>query len=414
MADSVSKSDDLRYYDFGGWKDESGNIYSADDTITLTKDMTLTAIWSEGAYKEYKITFILDSKTIKEVTYHYGNALPVFDAPEEADGYIFGGWSWFGADGELSQQPDTMPASTLTAIGSTTKCYISYELDGTVYGTKTVGKIGNTITLIAKPAKDYYDVTDWTADSITITDGKFVMPAHNVIFKATSSPKYYNVNMTVDGKTSSDSPISRQYMSVVTLPEPPAKSGYTYYWQSDDVAIYEENGEYKFVMPHNYVSVGCVYTTATHNVYYMIDGETEPYQTITDVPVGKAMFAYIDLPQKDGYLFNETWVCTDASLVDDTGNFAMPDSDVYFWGRYAKDDDTMVMLGIEVYVDGNVKNHYTIFVNKGETVTLPDIFMDGYVKSYESDTLTVTNDKVTIPTGDDVFEVSLRINFTKS
>ncbi|MGN0697857.1 MAG: hypothetical protein ACI4JV_03825, partial [Ruminiclostridium sp.] len=54
MADSVSKSDDLRYYDFGGWKDESGNIYSANDTITLTKDMTLTAIWNEGAYKEYK------------------------------------------------------------------------------------------------------------------------------------------------------------------------------------------------------------------------------------------------------------------------------------------------------------------------------------------------------------------------
>lgn len=413
MADSVSKSDDLRYYDFGGWKDESGNIYSADDTITLTKDMTLTAIWNEGAYKEYKITFILDSKTIKEVTYHYGDALPVFDAPKEADGYIFGGWSWFGADGELSGQPDTMPASTLTAIGSTTKCYISYELDGTAYGTKTVGRIGNTIALIAKPTKDYYDVTDWTADGITITDGKFVMPAHDVVFKATSSPKYYNVNMTVDGKTSSDSPISRQYMSTVTLPEPPAKSGYTYYWQSDDVAIYEENGEYKFVMPHNDVNVECVYTTATHNVYYMIDGETEPYQTISDVPVGKAMFAYIDLPQKDGYLFNETWVCTDASLVDDTGNFAMPDSDVYFWGRYAKDDDTMIMLGIEVYVDGNVKTHYTIFANKGETVTLPDIFMDGYVKSYESDTLTVTNDKVTIPTGDDVFDVSLMIKFTK-
>ena len=35
-------------------------------------------------------------------------------------------------------------------------------------------------------------------------------------------------------------------------------------------------------MPHNDVSVECIYTTATHNVYYMIDGETEPYQTITD------------------------------------------------------------------------------------------------------------------------------------
>ena len=411
---TASKTDDLRDYILSGWKAEDGTVYAVDDTITLTKDMTLTAVWIDGAYKEYTITFVLDSNTIKRVSYHYGDALPVFDAPKEADGYIFSGWSWYGTDGELSGQPDTMPASTLTAIGTTTKCYISYEFDGTVYGTKEVGKIGGTITLIAKPTKDYYDVTEWSADGITITDGKFVMPAHDVIFKATSSPKFYNVNMTVDGSTSSDSPMKAQYMSTVTLPEPPAKSGYTYYWQSDDVAIYEENGEYKFTMPHNDVSVECVYTMATYNVYYMIDGEAAPYMTITDVPAGKEMFAYIDLPRKEGYLFNETWICMDASLVNKEGKYTMPDSDVYFWGRYAKNDDTMVMLSAEVYVDGNPETHYTLYTNRGETVTLPDIFMDGYTKSYESATLTVTNGNVTIPTGDDVFEVSLAIKFTKN
>ncbi|MFR4023776.1 MAG: hypothetical protein ACLTZI_12910 [[Eubacterium] siraeum] len=87
------------------------------------------------------------------MTYHYGDALPTFGAPEEADGYIFGGWSWYGTEGALSGQPDTMPASTLTAIGTTTKCYISYEFDGTVYGTKEVGKIGDTITLYRKADK---------------------------------------------------------------------------------------------------------------------------------------------------------------------------------------------------------------------------------------------------------------------
>lgn len=410
----ASKTDDLRDYIFGGWKDEDGNIYGADDIITLTKDTTLTAVWKNGAYKEYTITFVLDDNTIKRVTYHYGDALPTFGAPEEADGYIFGGWSWYGTEGALSGQPDTMPASTLTAIGTTTKCYISYEFDGAVYGTKEVGKIGDTITLIAKPEKDYYDVTEWSADGITVTDGKFVMPARNVTFKATSSPKFYNVNMTVDGSASSDSPMKVQYMSTVTLPEPPKKSGYTYYWQSDDVAIYEESGKYKFTMPHNDVSVECVYTTATYNVYYMIDGEATPYMTITDVPAGKEMFAYIDPPRKEGYLFNETWICTDVSLVNKEGRYTMPDRDVYFCGRFAKNDDTMVMLGVEVYVDGNPETHYTLYTNKGETVTLPDIFMDGYAKSYESEKLTVTNGNVTIPTGDDVFEVSLRINFTKS
>lgn len=399
-------------------------VFKGSSSKASEDGLTLDIVFGNWQKNVHKHTLILYANGGKltgsdERTADYGTEIKLSDMAtasktDDLRDYIFGGWSWFGTEGALSGQPDTMPASTLTAIGTTTKCYISYEFDGTVYGTKEVGKIGDTITLIAKPEKDYYDVTEWSADGITVTDGKFVMPAHDVTFKATSSPKFYNVNMTVDGSTSSDSPMKAQYMSTVTLPEPPKKSGYTYYWQSDDVAIYEESGEYKFTMPHNDVSVECVYTTATYNVYYMIDGETTPYMTITDVPAGKEMFAYIDPPRKEGYLFNETWICTDISLVNKEGRYTMPDRDVYFWGRFAKNDDTMVMLGVEVYVDGNPETHYMLYTNRGETVTLPDIFMDGYTKSYESDTLTVTNGNVTIPTGDDVFEVSLRINFTKS
>lgn len=399
-------------------------VFKGSSSKASEDGLTLDIVFGNWQKNVHKHTLILYANGGKltgsdERTADYGTQIKLSDMAEASKtddlrDYIFGGWSWYSDEGALSGQPDTMPASTLTAIGTTTKCYISYEFDGTVYGTKEVGKIGDTITLIAKPTKDYYDVTEWSADGITVTDGKFVMPAHDVTFKATSSPKFYNVNMTVDGSASSDSPMKAQYMSTVTLPEPPKKSGYTYYWQSDDVAIYEENGEYKFTMPHNDVSVECVYTTATYNVYYMIDGEATPYMTITDVPAGKEMFAYIDLPRKEGYLFNETWICTDVSLVNKEGRYTMPDRDVYFCGRFAKNDDTMVMLGVEVYVDGNPETHYTLYTNRGETVTLPDIFMDGYTKSYESDKLTVTNGNVTIPTGDDVFEVSLRINFTKS
>lgn len=399
-------------------------VFKGSSSKASEDGLTLDIVFGNWQKNVHKHTLILYANGGKltgsdERTADYGTQIKLSDMAEASKtddlrDYIFGGWSWYGTEGALSGQPDTMPASTLTAIGTTTKCYISYEFDGTVYGTKEVGKIGDTITLIAKPTKDYYDVTEWSADGITVTDGKFVMPAHDVTFKATSSPKFYNVNMTVDGSASSDSPMKAQYMSTVTLPEPPKKSGYTYYWQSDDVAIYEESGEYKFTMPHNDVSVECVYTTATYNVYYMIDGEATPYMTITDVPAGKEMFAYIDPPRKEGYLFNETWICTDVSLVSKEGRYTMPDRDVYFCGRFAKNDDTMVMLGVEVYVDGNPETHYTLYTNRGETVTLPDIFMDGYAKSYESDKLTVTNGNVTIPTGDDVFEVSLRINFTKS
>ncbi len=409
----VSKTDDLRDYIFGGWIDEDGNIYGADDTITLTKDVTLTAIWIDGDYQEYTITFILDGTVIERKNYHYGDMLPVFGAPSEAAGYIFNGWSWSGAAGALVKQPETMPASGLTAIATTTKCYITYEFDGQIYKTKEVAKIGDTIPVIDKPVKDYYDVTEWSADGIVVTDGKFVMPAHDVIFRATSSPKFYDISITIDGSISEDSPLSEQYMNVVTLPVPPQKSGYTYYWKSDDVDIYEENGEYKFIMPHNDVSVECIYTTATHNIYYIIDGETEPYCTISDVPVGKEMFSYIDLPQKDGYMFNETWIClTDISLVNKEGIYTMPDSDVYFWGRYCEDTENTIILGIEISIDGVTDNYYSLFVNKGEIITLPDIKRNGYTLSYESETLTVTDGKVRIP-DDGTDEITLTAKFTK-
>lgn len=166
-------------------------------------------------------------------------------------------------------------------------------------------------------------------------------------------------------------------------------------------------------MPHNDVSVECIYTTATHNIYYIIDGETEPYCTISDVPVGKEMFSYIDLPQKDGYMFNETWIClTDISLVNKEGIYTMPDSDVYFWGRYCEDTENTIILGIEISIDGVTDNYYSLFVNKGEIITLPDIKRNGYTLSYESETLTVTGGKVRIP-DDGTDEITLTAKFTK-
>lgn len=186
--------------------DEDGTVYGTDDVITLTKDTKLTAIWVDGAYKEYKITYILDGAKIAEKIMHYNDALADPGTPKEAEGLHFDGWEWWSGSEKLTEMPKSMPAADVTAYGTTTKRYVSYELDGSVYKTKEFAAIGSTVAVADTPVLTGYDVSDWTAEmadtaeSVTITDGSFVMPDGDVVLKATTTPKKYQVTVNVDGQ----------------------------------------------------------------------------------------------------------------------------------------------------------------------------------------------------------------------
>ena len=80
---------------FKGWKDEKGNSYPAGEDgkvkITVTGDMTLTAVWEA---KSFTVTYVLlDGKTRTE-TAAYGQNVTLVEEPRT--GYTFVGWK----DGE--------------------------------------------------------------------------------------------------------------------------------------------------------------------------------------------------------------------------------------------------------------------------------------------------------------------------
>ena len=80
---------------FTGWKDEKGNSYPAGAdgkvNITVTEDMTLTAVWEA---RTFTVTYVLlDGKTRTE-TVAYGQKLTLGEEPRT--GYTFVGWK----DGE--------------------------------------------------------------------------------------------------------------------------------------------------------------------------------------------------------------------------------------------------------------------------------------------------------------------------
>lgn len=77
-------------YQFAGWQDAAGNQYAAGNTVTVDRDITLTAQWN----KLVTVSFDLcghGGANIPSQTFVSGNKASEPTAPQE-DGWVFGGW----------------------------------------------------------------------------------------------------------------------------------------------------------------------------------------------------------------------------------------------------------------------------------------------------------------------------------
>ena len=77
-------------YQFAGWQDKDGNQYAAGNTVTVDRDITLTAQWN----KLVTVSFDLcghGGANISSQTFVSGNKASEPTAPKE-DGWVFGGW----------------------------------------------------------------------------------------------------------------------------------------------------------------------------------------------------------------------------------------------------------------------------------------------------------------------------------
>lgn len=76
---------------FKGWKDEKGNSYPADAdgkvNITVTGDMTLTAVWK---VRTFTVTYVLLDGETRTETADYGKTVTLVEEPRT--GYTFVGW----------------------------------------------------------------------------------------------------------------------------------------------------------------------------------------------------------------------------------------------------------------------------------------------------------------------------------
>ncbi len=163
-------------YEFKGWLDDQGKEYQEGDSITLSKNMTLRAIWKKsGSAKEIEIIFLNDDnselvKLRKPFDYDYsvsdyGKENPKSSKPE-GEKYRFTGWSEpvvkKATDGDLVGRV-TYTAQYSNKYAYTVKYFYNNKLINTLKRTETIDTTIKVETLAKKLTSDFSDAS-WVLD----------------------------------------------------------------------------------------------------------------------------------------------------------------------------------------------------------------------------------------------------------
>lgn|GEM_PF-6863526 len=141
---------------------------------------------------------------------------------------------------------------------------VTYLVDGEKQGETEWWNFSSEVMLRAPFEKEGYTVTGWDTADVTIAEGRFVVPANNIIFSASTTINQYTAIYKVDGQQIGETE-SWDYATCVQLHEKYQKEGYTVTdWSTTDVSI--ENGW--FTVPAN--NIVFVATTTVNSYPYII------------------------------------------------------------------------------------------------------------------------------------------------
>ena len=197
----------------------------------------------------YTITFDTDGGSeIAPITADYASAVTAPANPTKT-GYTFLGW-----DKEI---PTTMPAQDMTikARWQINRYTITFDTDGGSEIAPITQDYATAVTAPANPTKTGYTFMGWDKEIPT------TMPAEDVTIRALWQVNQYTVTFVADGKNVSEQVLD--YGTAITVPEAPAKEGYTFTGWTPTVAE---------TVPANDVTYEAVYTINTYKLTYVLDG----------------------------------------------------------------------------------------------------------------------------------------------
>lgn len=347
-------SDEYGSYKVKQFEDDHGNIYKINDRYIVETDTVLKVIWEVDVYTKYKVTFYLNGELLRTDTYNPDEAILNLGIPEEADGLIFSGWSWYDEDDNGVSKYTYMPTFNLVLKGTTAQAYIIYKVDGiAVY--KDKGEVGKVNAVREQYQKQGYTSTPWASEDVEINNNEFIMPEKDVTLYSTTSVNSYKV--TYYHKNSVYGEYTYNYGSFVTLISVPQESNIYYAWSSDDVALSASG----FIMPNRNVIVRTISSTNRKYVMYFINDELIEY--VKAVP-GETIALY-DLKDNTKYfgLTFSGWYSNAKSITSET--IIVSDEDMFIYGYYTKGTTK-----VNIYLNNDNNPDLVLYGNKGDTIVI--------------------------------------------
>ncbi len=253
-ADPVKDQTDEYTYEFLGWSVDGKTVITLAD-VKVSANITYTALF-ESVPREYTVTYVVDSAEVKKETKTYNTTVSTY--PYSKEGYIVSSWATndtsvtVSADGKFIMPAHNVVFESTSQINT---YYVTYKVDGTQVGDAKGYEYGTEVTVSDAYVKTGYTVEPWATSDVAVSEGKFKMPAHNVVFSTTTSISICTI--TFDTKGGSEvSAITQNYGTSVSAPATvPTKAGYTFkFWSADAI------NEYNFTTISSSITLYAVWT----------------------------------------------------------------------------------------------------------------------------------------------------------
>ena len=265
---------------------------------------------------------------------------------------------------------------------------VIYEFEGDSPEGATLPTINSymenqTVGLENDPIVEGYTFSGWTSSNVTITDGKFTMPASEVTLKGSFTKKSsYSVTYEIEGTIPEGYliPDKKDYSSnsevkVDSLKIGDVFNGYRFLgWTTSDITITSDND---FLMPEKSVTIKGSFEEIKYNVTYKFQGDILPPNSNNLLPQTKSyrpgeIVKLETITEQTGYRFLG-WYKED--------NFEMPAEDIVIYGEWGLQSGVFeptitkeIINKKDSYKKGEVVN-FKITITNNETFTIKDVIL---------------------------------------
>ena len=359
-------------YSFAGWDKEV--------PATFEENEIFSAIFTTPE-KVYFLDFYVDDELILRVRHYAGAKLEAPERPDFTLDRIFSGWS---------EIPEFMPEEDVRIYATTRLARIVYMLDGeellTDYST-----VGRLVTLAAPAQKQGYTVSGWTTSDISLVEGNsFIMPEHDVVFSAVSTPNHHTVTYIIDGVVLYTDSV--HYGDIYTVRGIEVKMGFDFTGWTSQSGAFDGEGSV-IVIPDRDVVFLASFTPCLYSVNYYLDGSL----------IYSDYYFYGDTVtlRPDEYQEGCSFTWNSAAVNLSGGSFMMPACGVDIYGAFSDGDNKIIFI-----VDG--APYGSIGVTAGQRVDLRLMpTKQGYsFTGWSCDEVDVSEGEFIMPEGDIVLRGS--------